>query len=133
MSGAEKPKRAELYPESVPYWKAAAQGKLLLRHCRACGKCHHYPRNLCPHCGSTDLDWQESAGAATVYSFTALERGAPGTTPPVVAYVTLEEGPTIIANLTDISIDSVEIGQKVRGFFRPRENSPFPALLFRPV
>ena len=38
-----------------PYWDAAAEGRLLLRRCGACGRAHHYPREFCPHCWSEDV------------------------------------------------------------------------------
>ena len=34
--------------ETQAYWDAAAQGKLLVKKCTACGQFHHYPRALCP-------------------------------------------------------------------------------------
>jgi uncharacterized OB-fold protein len=129
-STSEKPK-PQLYPENDAFWSAASEGRLVLRHCLACNRCHHYPRALCPHCGSTELDWQPSCGRGRVYSFTVTETSKASN--PVVSYVTLEEGPTVLANIIDAQIAEVEIGQAVEAAFVARENSPFPALAFKLV
>ena len=38
---------------SRPYWEAAAQGRLVLQCCSACGTVRHYPRVLCDVCYSS--------------------------------------------------------------------------------
>ena len=42
----------QINPETKPFWDAAAQGRLLVKKCQACGQSHHYPRALCPFCFS---------------------------------------------------------------------------------
>ena len=53
-------------PETAPFWEAAAKGKLLVKHCTACGRAHHYPRPHCPFCGSDRTEWKESAGRLAI-------------------------------------------------------------------
>ena len=49
MSGSERTIPApEANPETKPFWDAAAEGKLLIKRCRACGEAHYYPRTLWP-------------------------------------------------------------------------------------
>lgn len=38
--------------------------------CDACSKAIFYPRVLCPHCGSTELEWCSASGEGIVYSQT---------------------------------------------------------------
>lgn len=133
MADAEQKKQPSLYPEYEPYWAAAANGALMLRHCTQCDKFHHYPRNICPHCRSTALDWRASEGLGRVYAFSGLAGRRGAEAPAVVAYVTLAEGPTVSANLVDMTLDDAEIGRAVKARFVPRENSPFPALVFGPA
>ena len=117
------------YPETLPFWEAAAAGRLLLKFCRQCGRTHWYPRALCPHCHSSDLEWRESAGWGSVYSFTVVRRAEP---PYVLAYVQLEEGPRLLTNIVDCDPDSVQIGQRVSVTFRPAaEGRAMP--VFRPA
>jgi len=117
------------YPETLPFWQAAAEGRLLLKYCRDCGRAHWYPRTLCPHCHSAALEWRESAGAGSVYSFTVVRRAEP---PYVLAYVRLDDGPTLLTNIVETDPDSVRIGQRVGLCFRPApEGRAMPC--FRPA
>ncbi len=103
------------YPESTPFWEAAAQGRLVLPRCRACGEHHWHPRAMCPLCGSADLEWTASAGRGTVYSY-SIVRAKSG--PYVLAYVRLDEGPVLLTNLVDCAHDDVRIDQRVHARFR---------------
>jgi uncharacterized protein len=107
------------FPETTPYWEAAAQGKLLLKQCTACGAYHFYPRSLCPFCLSDKTEWREAAGAGTIYSFSVTRRAE---VPYAIAYVTLAEGPTMMSNIVDCDLDAMRIGQRVRLVFKPAEN-----------
>ena len=49
-------------PETQPFWDAAAAGRLLIKQCEACGERHHYPRPICPFCGSEDTVLESSFG-----------------------------------------------------------------------
>jgi len=117
------------YPETLPFWQAAAEGRLLLKFCRDCGRTHWYPRALCPHCHGAALDWREASGRGTVYSFTVVRRAEP---PYVLALVRLDEGTTLLTNVVDCDPDGVSIGQRVSVCFRPApEGRPMPH--FRPA
>jgi len=115
-------------PETQAFWDAAAEGKLLLKKCRACGEPHWYPRALCPFCFG-ETEWVEAAGTGEIYSYSAMRR-AP--VPYAIAYVTLEEGVTMMTNIVDCDLDSLKIGQKVRVVFKPSEGGP-PVPMFAPV
>lgn len=115
--------------ETEPYWAAAKDGKLLIKKCKACGEPHFYPRSLCPHCGSTDVDWQETSGKGTIYSYSVMRR-AP--VPYAIAYVTLAEGVTMMTNIVDADLDALAVGQAVEVAFRQTEGGE--ALpVFKPV
>jgi len=104
---------------TAPFWQAAAVGMLLIRRCKACGAAHWYPRPFCPHCSSDDTDWEPASGGGAIYSFTVTRRAGP--VPYVLAYVTLDEGVTMLTNLVDAEIESLHIGQRVRVTFRQAE------------
>jgi len=112
----------------APYWDAANEGRLLLKHCRSCERSYYYPRPLCPFCLGEDTEWREASGAGTVYSWSVERRGKP---PYIIAFVTLAEGPTIMTNLVDCEPEAVAIGQDVRLAFETREAQPVP--VFRPA
>lgn len=104
-----------------PYWEAAAQGRLVVQHCGACGKPQFFPRLFCISCLSMDVRWQTCSGMGTVYTFTINRRGAnpfmQERVPYVVAMVDLDEGVRLMANIVDSPIENVAIGSRVKVVF----------------
>lgn len=108
----------KVLPESLPYWQAADEGRLLVKRCQSCGQFHHYPRDICPHCLSSDTVWENAAGTGTVYSFSTMGVADAAYT---LAFVTLDEGVTLMTNLVDCDPATVRIGDKVRVVFQPSQ------------
>ena len=106
-------------PGSEPYWEGANAGKLMLSHCKPCNKSFYYPRGACPMCLSTDVEWRESKGTGEIYTYSVMRPAKP---PYVIAYVTLDEGVSMMTNIVDCDPASVKIGQKVKVVFKPRED-----------
>ena len=80
-----------------------------MKSCTACGRAHHYPRPHCPF-----------------YSYGVMRRATP---PYVIAYVTLDEGPTMMTNLVDCDLvdcdfEALRIGQAVRVVWTPTDGGP---------
>jgi uncharacterized OB-fold protein len=114
-------------PESAPFFEAARQGRFLIRRCGSCGKAHWYPRALCPFCFG-ETTWEEASGKGRIYSYSVMRRASP---PYVIAYVTLDEGPTMMTNLVECDLDRLAIGQAVSLAFKPSaDGTPIPC--FRP-
>lgn len=103
-------------PETKPFWDAAAAGRFFLPSCRQCQRTHWYPRGVCPHCFSTEIDWKESTGEGEIYSFSVnrMEKE-----PYVLAYVSLREGPIMLGNVVDTDPTALSIGKKVRVVLKP--------------
>lgn len=102
---------------TTPFWEATRDRRLVLPWCRSCERPHWYPRWVCPHCGSVDLDWRPSAGRGRVYALSVQHRpGWPGLAehvPYPVVIVELEEGVRMLANLVGVVADEAEIGVEV--------------------
>ncbi|WP_371661726.1 Zn-ribbon domain-containing OB-fold protein [Streptomyces sp. NBC_00280] len=85
------------------YWDAAAEGRLLVRRCGACGRAHHYPREFCPYCWSEDVAWETASGLATLYTWSVVHRNDlppfGERTPYVAAVVDLDEGPRMMTEV----------------------------------
>lgn len=107
---------AAAYPETAEFWAAAEQGRLLLAKCADCGKAHWYPRAVCPLCGGARLAWSQASGRGSLYAFTRAQRADP---PYILAYVTLDEGPTLMTNIVDAAYEDLRIGQAVQVRFQP--------------
>ena len=116
-------------PETKAFWDGAAQGRLLLKKCLACDQVHYYPRAICPFCGSVRTEWQQASGRGTIYSWSVMRRAE---TPYCIAYVTLDEGVTMMTNIVGADLDGIRIGQKVRVVFTPTEGGP-PVPTFTPA
>ena len=104
--------------------------RLLIKYCAACGDYHHYPRAICPHCFSDRTEWREAKGTGAIYTWSVLRRGVP--VPYCIAYVTLDEGVTMLTNIVDCDLDAVRIGQRVRVVFKPSAGGP-PVPMFAPA
>ena len=113
--------------ENKPYFDAAAEGRLMVKRCTACREFHFYPRSLCPFCFG-ETEWVDAAGDATIYSHTVMRAG--GTF--AAAYVTLEEGVTLLTNIVDCDLEALRIGQAVRVVFRPTDDDVMVPM-FTPV
>lgn len=108
-------------PATEQFWRAAAQGRLLIKYCPACGKHHWYPRALCPYCMSDTLEWQASLGLGTVYSVSVTRKAGP--VPYAIAYVRLDEGVTMLTNIVDCDLDALRIGDRVTLCFKPADGA----------
>ena len=99
-------------PEVQPFFSAAAEGRLVYKRCEACGEAHHPPRTVCPHCHSDRTEWKTSAGLGQVFSASLLRKGVP--VPYCIAYVTLDEGLTVMSDLVDFGDTTPLVGTRVQ-------------------
>jgi uncharacterized OB-fold protein len=115
----------------APFFEGAAAGKLMIKYCNDCKQYHHYPRPMCPFCWSTNTEWKQAKGTGTVYSF-SISR-ASGPVPYAIAYVTLDEGTTMMTNIVETDLDTIRIGQKVTVTFRPTDDPKIAVPMFKPA
>lgn len=113
--------------DSGPYWQGANEGRFLFQRCATCRKAQFYPRSLCSHCQSRELNWEESKGRGKVASFSVVHR-APipafkADSPYVVALIDLEEGFRFMCNVIRCDPQSVRIGDPVRIVYETRPGS----------
>lgn len=99
-------------PETEAFWDGLGAGILRIKTCGDCQQGHYFPRTICPHCGSADTRWLDTKGEGAIYSLSVMRRGEGA--PFAVAWVTLDEGPSLMTNLVADDLDSLAIGQRVR-------------------
>ena len=92
----------------------------MLPRCRDCNRVHWYPRHICPHCHSTNLEWIEGSGEGTVHTF-AVQHLVFGpwkvNAPFVTAYIDLKEGDrmlTVLRGVDPEKPEDIRIGAPVR-------------------
>ena len=110
-------------PDTEQFWSAAKNGKLMVGSCNSCGEKHYYHRGICPPCGAQDITLVEASGKGEIYSWSVLRRADP---PFAIAYVTLDEGPTMMTNIIECDLDALAIGQRVKLKFSETEEADGP-------
>ena len=122
--------------ETQPFWDAAKEGRLLIRHCNACGEYHFYPRPFCPSCWSEDVEWFDASGRATLYTWSVVYQNDlppwPARVPYVAAVVDLAEGPRMQTNVVDCAFDALAAGMELEVVFQ-ETSEDFTIPVFRPV
>jgi uncharacterized OB-fold protein len=115
-------------PFSWPFWEAAANGRLLIQHCRGCGRHQFYPRPHCVRCGKDSLVWEPASGHGRVYSATTVHlKVVAARNPPYrVGIIELDEGVRILG-----ALDATTIGIGDRVVFSALEAMEAPFLMFR--
>lgn len=112
-----------LSPEDLPFFDGLDRGELVVTWCEPCDDHVWPPRSHCIRCFTPVAGSHVLQGTGEIYSFSVVHRGegAFAKRPPyVIAYVSLDGGPTIMANVDARDLDSIEVGVRVRHVPRPR-------------
>jgi len=112
----------DVTPEAEPHWKALAEGKMLVQWDTKNDTWVWPPKALAPWDPEAPLEWRELSGEGEVYTFTIIHKGgALGggvdfniNGPYVLAYITLDGGPTIMGNVVGDDALEVKIGDRVK-------------------
>lgn len=111
-------------PTSKPFWDALRDETVLLQQCDDCSSWIFYPRTHCSNCLSPSLTWKEVSGAGRLYSYTvARQPTAPhfqDEVPQLIAIVELDVGIKLTSTLTEVDLDSINIGMRLKPFFDHR-------------
>jgi uncharacterized protein len=114
---------------SDAYWAGAADGRLVLQRCGACGHVRHYPQMLCPRCHSFAVEHVEASGRGTVYSWTVCHHAfAPelrDQVPYTLVTVDMEEGVRVLGRLAGDGRPSLGAAVTL-GFDRSGPDRPVP-------
>lgn len=102
--------------EDRPFFEGLGAGELRLPWCDSCADGIWPPRTRCPRCYQAGVRHRPLSGRGTVHSFSVVHRGEgtfAGREPYVYAYVQLDEGPVIPANLVGPGSLEVTVGAPV--------------------
>jgi hypothetical protein len=115
--------------ENKDFWAAANEGKLMVPRCKDTNQFFWYPRNLSPFTLSDNVESVEASGKGTIYTYSIMRRADPQY---AIAYVTLEEGVTMMTNIVDCDFDSLSVGQAVElAFYETESGQNVP--VFKPA
>ena len=131
-SGGARPRPA-MSDDTSFFWEGAERGELLIQRCASCKTLRHPPGPGCPACGSFEWDTLAASGRGTIYSYAVHHYPPiPGfDVPNLVGLIELEEGTRVLANVTGIDPERIEIGMDVEVYFEDFEGVVLPQ--FRPV
>jgi uncharacterized OB-fold protein len=108
--------------DTAAFWGGGADGALRLHRCRQCRTWFHPPAPVCPECLSLEVGPEDSAGRATVLSYSVnFQPWAPDMVVPyVVAIVTIDDAPGVqlTTKLVDVEPQAVTIGMPVAVTFQ---------------
>ena len=122
--------------ETRPYWESCRRGQLVIQQCALCREYQFYPRGICAHCWSEDVQWVAATGRGTVWTYTVTyQNRTPGfaeDVPYVLALVELEEGVRLFTNIVECNPQEVRIGLPVEVTF-VRANDRVTVPYFKPA
>lgn len=135
MNTPEYP-QARQTPTNAPLLDAWKRGELLMQHCADCHAVIFFPREMCPHCWSTRLEWKPNSGRGSVVSFAHVYKHV---TPPfaseaptVLAEISLKDGGAVMARIVTPSLAVIKTGTEVE-LVPPAEAAKYPLPTFRPA
>ena len=109
--------------DSIPYWEAAKEGRLVFKKCLDCGYVQFPPRHVCPKCWSESAEWMTSRGVGKVPSFAVVHRAPTpehaAKVPYVLAMIEVLDGARMVANIVSDDALNVKIGDPVTVTFEP--------------
>lgn len=108
-------------PESKEFWEGCHRHQLLIQKCQNCATLRHYPKVMCPNCGSWDTTWVRVSGKGKVYSWTVTHRsfhpGFADELPYASVIVELDEGVRLMTNIIDVKPDDLYVGMPLEVVF----------------
>jgi uncharacterized OB-fold protein len=118
VSASSEPARFEppVSEVAAPFWEATRDRRLVLPWCTACQRPVWYPREVCPGCLGSGLEWRESPGRGVVYACTVEHKAQTRAleAPYVVALVELDEGVRLLSNVVGCPPERVGVGDRVQ-------------------
>ena len=122
--------------DTQAFWLATKEKRLIYQQCADCGAVVFYPRRRCSSCLSANLEWKESAGEGTVYTYSIVRQSYHpffrSMAPYAVAWIDLDEGPRLVSNVVGLEDPSgVRIGMRVKVRWEEHEGLCVP--LFEPA
>jgi uncharacterized protein len=107
--------------ETKPYWDALHEERLLYQGCLDCREIVFHPRAICPYCLGDRLEWRESKGIGTIYSFTVQHRASvperQKDMPIALGIVEMEEGFHMFTEFVSADPETLQIGLAVRATY----------------
>jgi len=115
-------------PVSAPLWEGAAAGELRYQFCEACEIPVMDPQPACPQCLVQSLAWRISEGLGEIESYSVVWRAPlPRLEVPYApAIVRLDEGYSMLTNITGCQVGDLAVGKRVTVHFAEIDGATLP-------
>lgn len=139
MTTTQRPLPRFPEPDTQPFWEATREHRLTYPVCLDCGQITFYPRRHCMHCGGRRLEWRESKGEGTIYSYSVVRQNRHPAFKDLgayaIAYVDLDEGFRLLTNIVGVGDPTreVRIGQRVRVRWEDQPGGQISLPMFEPI
>ena len=137
MADVKRPLPRSNEADTGPFWSATKAKQLRYQQCSQCQTVVFYPRAHCTGCTEGELSWQTASGKGTLYSYSVVRQSYHPYwrehVPYAIAWIDLEEGPRLLANITGVDdpISELACGMPVEVQWEEHEDVSIP--LFRPA
>ncbi|WP_433560440.1 Zn-ribbon domain-containing OB-fold protein [Nocardia sp. CA-151230] len=119
---------------SAEFFAAAAEDRLVIRHCRNCAHLLGLEARTCSWCGSGDLEWWRASGAGQLVTWSVVHHpphpAFAAEVPFPIGMVELVEGPWLTVRLAGVPLSALRIGLPMRAaFVHPAEGDSYPVFV----
>lgn len=108
--------------QPISYWRNRERYyRLLGTKCKRCGKESFPPVYVCKSCGSTEMEEVEMPRTGKLITYTVLHEPAEGYrrfAPIFLGLIELDNGVRLVAQLTDVTENEIEMGMQVHAVLR---------------
>ncbi len=129
--------------ESLPFtieqfYNFIGERKLMAVKCRSCASLLLPPKNVCPKCFSTDLEWTKLEEKGKLLTYTVIHvppRQFQSMAPYAVGIIKLEDGPHLLGLIRGVKPEEVKVGMNLTVDFdtdMPSQWPMWPQYFFRP-
>lgn len=100
---------------SRPFFDGIQRHVLMIQRCKHCRQYQLHGRTVCTECLADRLEWEESSGHGTIFSFVIMHQRyhLAFETPYNVAQIELREGPRLISRIVGIDNTEIRVGMSV--------------------
>jgi uncharacterized OB-fold protein len=107
---------------TLPWWRGAAEHRLLVQQCDDCHHCQLPPAPICGRCRADNTRLREVSGRGTLYTYTVVHRAVAmdQQLPFVIAVIELDvsdiangNGVRMMSNIVDAEPGDLRIGRPV--------------------
>ncbi len=111
------------------FYKFIGERKLMAVKCRSCASLLLPPKNVCPKCFSTDLEWIKLEEKGKLLTYTVIHvspRQFQSMAPYAVGIIKLEDGPHLLGMIRGVKSEEIKVGMNLTVDFDTDMPSQWP-------